>query len=107
MYQALLCLSLFTPGGEPCPCPGGTCVREQVVTKLSTPHYTVKCSEFCLPKYHLLGFLCKDNCDCHPMKKRELVKKVCVEEKCECKCVLKPCTPCAACEAGTVIVPAK
>ncbi len=108
MYQALLALSLFAPAGEPCPCPGGTCVREPVVTKVSKPAYTFKCSEFCLPKYKLFGCLCghKDDCaDCHPKKKRDLVKKICVEERCEEKCVLKPCLPC---DAGPVIVvPAK
>ena len=95
MYQALLCMSLFVPAGEPCPCPSpNTCVREPVVTKVNTPKYTFKCSEICLTHYKLFGCLCghKEDCaDCHPKKRRDLVKKICTEEKCEMKCVLKPC----------------
>ncbi len=109
MYQAILCLSLFAPAAEPCPCPGGTCVREQVTTKVNTPKYTFKCSEFCLPTYKLFGCLCscKDDCkNCHPKKKRELVKKICTEEKCEMKCVLKPAPPCE-CAPPVTAIPAK
>ncbi|MFL5338531.1 MAG: hypothetical protein ACJ8F7_00040 [Gemmataceae bacterium] len=100
MYQALLCLSLMVPGAEPCPCPGGTCVREPVVTKVPHPCYTYKCSEFCLPHQGCLAALLLHRepscCDCYVHRKRELVKKVCVEERCEEKCVLKPgCAPCA------------
>ena len=106
MYQALLCLSLFAAGGEPCPCPGGTCVRESVVTKVNTPKYTFKCSEICLASRKLFGCCgCKDNCaDCHPKKKRDLVKKICTEEKCELKCVLKPAAPCEC--APAIVLPA-
>jgi hypothetical protein len=102
MYQALLCLSLVSPGQEPCACPPeNVCVREPIVTKVKHVSYTCKCSEFCLGHDSILRSLFSGgSCGCgacHVHKKRELVKHVCVEEKCEEKCVLRPaCAPCAA-----------
>jgi hypothetical protein len=95
MYQALLCLSMMAPGAEPCPCPGSSvCVREPVVTKVPHNQYTFKCSEFCLGHDSILrSLLGEHHSDCHDCnlhRKRDLVKKVCIEEKCQDKCVLHP-----------------
>jgi hypothetical protein len=107
MYQALLCLSMLAPGAEPCPCPGSSvCVREPVVTKVPHTTYTFKCTEFCLGHNSILRSLLADknsDCDCRVHRKRDLVKKVCIEEKCQEKCVLHAAPPC---EAGKPITPA-
>ena len=107
MYQALLCLSLMAPGAEPCPCKGASeCVREPVVTKVTHNCYTYKCTEFCSQCDSLLRMLCdgKTCCkECHVHRKRELVKRYCVEEKCEEKCVLHPGAPCGACAPCTAV----
>jgi hypothetical protein len=100
MYQTLLCLSLFAPAAEPSgTCDGGSvCVKEQVVTKMPHTHYTSKCVEYCYPHPTLFGVVlfgagCKD---CSEVRvKKVLVKKVCIEEKCELKCVPRPDGACA------------
>ncbi len=121
MYQTLLCLSLITPGQQPCPCqpspcPGtNVCVRESVVTKVDHVNYSWKCTEFCLGHDSCLRSLLfgrSRDCgechgDCHVHRKRELVKKICVEEKCEEKCVLRPAcqtAPCATAAPGAAAV---
>lgn len=112
MYQALLYLSLMIPGGEPCPCPdANVCVREPVVTKVKHVCYCSKCTEFCLGHDSFIrALLSGTGCDCcHVHRKHELIKKVCVEEKCEMKCVLHPgcatCAPCAPCAPGAPGIP--
>ena len=110
MHHALLCLSLMVPGAEPCPCPGSSvCVREPVVTKVNHVVYTSKCTEFCLGHDSIFRSLFghKGDCnDCHVHRKRDLVKKIRVEERCEEKCVLHPAMALPASAAVPIPAPA-
>jgi hypothetical protein len=95
----------MTPGAEPCPC-GSVCVREPVVTKVNHVVYSSKCTEFCLGHDSILRSLLSclgGGCDCNVHKKRDLVKKIRVEERCEQKCVLHPATAAAAAPAAIPI----
>jgi len=107
MFQAILCAALFTPGQAPCDAPccsapcatKSVCVKEPTIVKVKHVSYSVKCTEYCLPRQLLIGDLihgggCKA---CGQVRvKHELVKHVCEEEKCEMKCKPEPacCAPC-------------